>query len=179
MAESGEQHEPIWAGRPYQGVYWRPTDRLWAVCAIAAAILCVFLLGWHGGDSPTRWLVLLIVLPLVAYVVYFRLEHDAACRSRIRYVLTGRDLQIWVGDDTVPRRRVAVDQLGGLKPVWIDKRGIGCIELPATPPGLLAHALFNGNDIMVPAMNPGRRLELIDDPATLIALIEKLSTTAR
>lgn len=165
--EQNEEIHPVWIGEPYKGLYLRPGDVSQNIfCTIFGLILCYYLILDHA------WALLSFVTLFIFYTTIGRLVHDATIRKKLRYELWPTGLIVLDKNSQKRLKFIPISKLTVLSPSWSGP--IASIDLPL---GRLHSILlkFNGWDKAVPALSYGRRIELIENPASVAKLISNFA----
>lgn len=166
----------LWSGRPYGGLYWRPGDARLTGALLGGGALSVAMLAGSGATWGNTD-VLALLLPILGYLAVGRFYTDARLRRCLFYVLSADGLAIWQDGEDRPRCQLPLYRLIDVRLRRVDAAGRGSIELPTIPRYFhLGHP--DDLDLYVPAHDPCRRLELIDDAAAVAELIRAAAQAA-
>lgn len=156
----------VWIGRPIGGPAWRPQDLSPTLFTSFWAAVTLWLMLALGGSV---FFTILVVM-FSSYSLVGRFYHDASLRRRIRYELTSEGLAVYLEGRPEPKCLFPLADLRHVTPLFVKRSGVGTIELP--PGGWASHPVFIDRwDLLVPAMYPCRRLELIPDVEAVAEMI--------
>lgn len=145
--------------RAYAGIYLRERDYwVFAFTLVGNGIISYLILSSSLNAKSASYCLLAagVTLGLIALSVII----DADLRSRTSYSASRDGLDIQRDGRTI--KSVSAKHLLSLEPKWVDAKGFGSADLPASD-GAAYTFQTNGFEIYIPSLNAKRSIEVVPD----------------